>query len=63
MQNTNQDQIFISYHSSKIDLVEHLSKYLERNDIKTWYAPRNIRSGEQWDESINNAIKHWIIRL
>ena len=58
MQNTNQDQIFISYHSSKIDLVEHLSKYLERNDIKTWYAPRNIRSGEQWDESINNAIKH-----
>lgn len=50
-------KIFLSYHSSKLELVEHLSKYLERNDLETWYAPRNIHSGEQWDESIHLAIK------
>ncbi len=49
--------IFISYHSSKIELVAHLSKYLEKNGVKTWYAPRDIRAGQQWDEAINDAIK------
>jgi len=50
-------KIFISYHSSKIELVAHLSKYLEKNGVETWYAPRDIRAGQQWDEAINDAIK------
>lgn len=50
-------KIFISYHSSKSELVAHLSRYLERNDIATWYAPRDIRAGQQWDEAINEAIR------
>lgn len=50
-------KIFLSHHSSKSELVAHLSKYLERNGFCTWYAPRDIRSGEQWDEAINEAIK------
>lgn len=55
--NEKQGKIFISYHSSKFELVAHLSKYLERNGVATWFAPRNIRAGEQWDKAINDAIK------
>ena len=29
-----EEKIFLSYHSSKVELVEHLAKYLERNGIK-----------------------------
>lgn len=49
--------IFLSYHSSKVELVQHLSNYLEKNAITTWYAAKSIRSGEQWDEAIHCAIK------
>lgn len=51
-------KIFLSHHSSKSELVAHLSKYLMKNGLDTWYAPRDIRSGEQWDEAINEAIKN-----
>lgn len=50
-------KIFLSHHSSKLELVAHLAKYLERFGLESWYAPRDIRSGEQWDEAINEAIK------
>lgn len=53
-----QSIIFLSHHSSQKELVQHLSKYLERHGLKTWFAPRDIRSGEAWDESINNAIQN-----
>lgn len=53
----NNNKIFLSYHSSKIELAAHLSKYMERNDLETWYAPRDIRTSETWDEAIHNAIK------
>lgn len=51
-------KIFLSHHSSKSEMVAHLSRYLERNGLNTWYAPRDIRSGEQWDEAINEAIRN-----
>lgn len=51
-------KIFLSYHSSKVEFVAHLSRYLERNGLSTWYAARNIRSGEEWDGSIHSAIKN-----
>lgn len=50
-------RVFLSHHSSKGDLTAHLSRYLEKNSIPTWYAPRDIRSGEVWDEAIHCAIK------
>lgn len=50
-------KIFLSYHSSKVELASHLSKYLERNGLEAWYAERDIHSGEQWDEAIHVAIK------
>lgn len=51
------DFIFLSYHSSKLELTAHLARYFEKNNFETWYAPRNIHSGEQWDEAINLAIR------
>lgn len=57
MEKQENEFIFLSHHSSKSELVTHLSRYLERNDLNTWYAPRNIHSGEVWDEAILNAIK------
>lgn len=53
----NTKKVFLSHHSSTVELTDHLSKYLNKNGIETWYAPRDIRSGEQWDEAINEAIK------
>ncbi len=50
-------KIFISYHSSKVELASHVAKYMEKHGIKVWYADKSIRSGEQWDEAIHNAIK------
>ena len=57
MEKQENEFIFLSHHSSKFELVTHLSRYLERNGLNTWYAPRNIHSGEVWDEAILNAIK------
>lgn len=57
MEKQENEFIFLSHHSSKLELVTHLSRYLERNGLNTWYAPRNIHSGEVWDEAILNAIK------
>ncbi len=57
MEKQENEFIFLSHHSSKSELVTHLSRYLERNGLNTWYAPRDIHSGEVWDEAILNAIK------
>ena len=53
----NEKTVFLSHHSSKRELVAHVARYLEKNDIHAWYAPRDIRSGEEWDEAIHEAIR------
>ena len=53
----NDTNIFLSYHSSKVELVAHMSKILEKNGIPTWYAAKDIRAGENWDGAIHTAIK------
>ena len=50
--------VFLSHHSSKAELVEHLSRYLEKNDIQTWYAPRDIPAGSDWPSQIENAVRN-----
>ena len=50
-------KIFLSHHSSKNELTAHLARYLQKNGLETWYAPRDIRAGEVWDEAIHTAIK------
>lgn len=56
--NSDNKKAFLSHHSSKVELVEHLSRYLEKNDIETWYAPRNIPAGADWPNEIENAISN-----
>lgn len=49
--------IFISHHSSKIQIAEHLAQYLERKGFTCWVAPRDIPAGSQWDVAITQAIE------
>ena len=55
---TDRKKVFLSHHSSTIELVEHLSRYLEKNNIDTWYAPRDIPAGADWPNEIENAISN-----
>lgn len=48
--------VFISYHSSKRPVVEHIARYFQRRGITTWWAPRDIPPGSKWDEAISAAI-------
>jgi 6-phosphogluconolactonase/glucosamine-6-phosphate isomerase/deaminase len=49
--------VFLSYHSSKHGVVEHLAGYLQRAGISSWFAPRDISPGAAWDTAIADAIK------
>ncbi|MFQ6837683.1 MAG: TIR domain-containing protein [Thomasclavelia spiroformis] len=49
-------KVFLSHHSSKVELAVHLSRYLEKNGIVAWYAPRDIPTGADWPNEIENAI-------
>ncbi|WP_063052695.1 TIR domain-containing protein [Nocardia arthritidis] len=49
--------VFISYHSSKRPVVEHIATYFARHDISTWWAPRDVPPGSDWDEAISHAIR------
>ena len=48
--------IFISYQKKSFDDLKIISDYLEANGIKTWYAPRNIRFGDEWPNKLVEAI-------
>ncbi|MEV4127416.1 TIR domain-containing protein [Nocardia sp. NPDC049707] len=50
--------VFISYHSSKRLVVEHVAAYFSRHELTTWYAPRDVPPGSDWDEAIAHAIRN-----
>ncbi|MEX5708422.1 TIR domain-containing protein [Parafrankia sp. FMc6] len=50
--------VFISYHSSKKAVVQHLAAYFARHAITTWYAPRDVPPGSDWDAEISRAIRN-----
>ena len=52
------NHIFISYSSKDKKIAFQLVDYLESNDIKCWIAPRNIVSGHDYTDTIDDAIKH-----
>lgn len=54
----NCGKVFLSHHSSKNELTAHVARYLQKNGLATWYAPRDIHAGEEWDGAINTAIKN-----
>jgi len=52
--------IFISYSSKDASLANKLVSYVEEHGYKCWIAPRDITSGEDYTDLINNAIKSCI---
>lgn len=48
--------VFISYQKNSFDDLKIISEHLEKNGIKTWYAPRNIKIGEEWPGKLVDAI-------
>lgn len=49
--------IFISYsHFDKV-YADKITNYMENNNLRCWYAPRDISSGMQWATAITLAIE------
>ena len=48
--------IFISYSTKDRKIAETLVKFLEKNGLSCWIAPRDIVPGQDWAASISKAI-------
>ena len=49
--------VFISYSSKNKDIADEIVKEFEGNDIKCWYAPRDIMPGEEWVTAITGGLE------
>lgn len=49
--------VFISYSTKNSDVADKVCHVLEQNNLKCWYAPRNIASGKIYIDEISDAIK------
>jgi len=49
-------QLFISHHSSKLQVALELEKTLAKYDVKCWLAPRDVEPSEAFDMAIKRAI-------
>jgi len=52
----SQHDVFISYSSSDKVVADAICACLESNQIRCWYAPRDVSPGSTWAEAIINAI-------
>lgn len=50
------DLIFISYSSKDVSVANQVVAYLENNGFQCWIAPRNITSGGDYTDMIDDAI-------
>lgn len=50
--------VFISHSSKDANIANAICNTLEANNIKCWIAPRDIRPGSIWANSINDAIEN-----
>ena len=48
--------VFISYSHHDQAIADAICSGLEKKDVSCWYAPRNIRPGEEWESAIITAI-------
>ena len=53
-----QSPVFISYSSKDVNLANKIVEYLEGQGYPCWIAPRNITSGHDYTDMINDAILH-----
>ena len=49
--------VFISYSHKDSTVAQAVCAKLEQQQIRCWYAPRNIKAGEEWASSIMDALK------
>lgn len=49
--------VFISYSVKDKVVADAVVASLEGHDIRCWYAPRDIKPGEDWAEAITRAIE------
>lgn len=50
-------RLFVSHHSSKLDVALHVEKALSLYGVGCWIAPRDVDPGEPFDREIQNAIE------
>jgi oligopeptide transport system substrate-binding protein len=55
--------IFISYSSKDKIVADAVVAALEKKGIRCWYAPRDIKAGSDWGESITDAISDSALML
>ena len=49
--------VFVSYSSKDKAIADAIVSALENNQIRCWYAPRDIQPSEDWGQAITNAIE------
>ena len=49
--------VFISYSSKDKKIADAIVADMEQHNIRCWYAPRDIRPGDEWASAINAAIQ------
>lgn len=49
--------VFVSYSSIDKTITDTIVVSMEQNQIRCWYAPRDIKPSEDWGKAISNAIE------
>ena len=49
--------VFVSYSSKDKTIADAIVAALENNQIRCWYAPRDIKTSEDWGSAITSAIE------
>ena len=55
--------VFVSYSSKDKSITDSIVAALEQNQIRCWYAPRDIKPSEDWGNAISSAIEECKIFL
>ncbi|MBC2778744.1 TIR domain-containing protein [Parasphingopyxis marina] len=57
METGSEITLFVSHHSSKLDVAELVEKALAKRGVKCWIAPRDVDPGEPFDKAVRDAIE------
>ena len=49
--------VFVSYSTNDKTITDTIVASMEQNQIRCWYAPRDIKPSEDWGKAISNAIE------
>ena len=49
--------VFISYSHKDKYIADGICANFEANSVKCWYAPRDIKPGEEWSDAIMSALE------